>query len=89
MKMSDWYKNADDRHYLGGLDFDEEALQYTLRDLLDTVKFNEECTGYSDVCWDKMNVRTFEEAGMMTRDKGLLITLPDGSEFQLTIIQRR
>ena len=34
-------------------------------------------------------VRTFEDAGLMTRNKGVQITLPDGSEFQLTILQSR
>jgi hypothetical protein len=36
-----------------------------------------------------MRVNTFEEEGVMTYDKGLVITLPDGSEYQITIIQSR
>lgn len=36
-----------------------------------------------------MRVQTYTEVGMMTYDKGLVITLPDGSEYQLTIVQRR
>lgn len=35
------------------------------------------------------NVRTFEEAGMLTRDAGLIIKLLDGSEFQVSIVRRR
>lgn len=35
------------------------------------------------------NVRTFEDAGVLTRDAGLIINLPDGSEFQVTIVRRR
>lgn len=31
------------------------------------------------------SVRTFEEAGLMTRNKGVVIRLSDGSSFQLTI----
>ena len=43
----------------------------------------------SEICWENLRVQTFAEAGLMTRDCGLVITLPDGSEFQLTIIQSR
>ena len=46
--------------------------------------------------WDVENsflegcgVQTFENAGIITSDKGLVITMPNGSEFQLTIIQSR
>ena len=89
MLMSEMYMDEDIRHDLTDEEFDDDALQYALRDLLDTAKFREECLGDSDFCWGKLNVQTYDEAGMMTYDKGLLITLPDGSEFQLTIIQRR
>ena len=34
-------------------------------------------------------VRTYEEAGVLTRDRGLVIQLPGGDEFQLTIVQSR
>lgn len=34
-------------------------------------------------------VRTFWEAGLMTRNKGIEILLEDGTEFQITIIQSR
>ena len=43
----------------------------------------------SEICWENLTVRTFAEAGVMTYNKGLVITLPDGSEYQLTIIQSR
>ena len=39
--------------------------------------------------WEGARVRTFENAGIMTYNKGLVIQLPDGSEFQLTIVQSR
>jgi hypothetical protein len=32
-------------------------------------------------------VRTFDESGLLTHDTGLVITLDDGSEFQLSIVQ--
>ena len=34
-------------------------------------------------------VRTFEEAGLLLRNKGLVITLPDDTEYQLTIVRSR
>jgi len=46
--------------------------------------------------WDTENsalesaeARTFEDAGVMTNNKGLVITLPDGTEYQLTIVRSR
>ena len=34
-------------------------------------------------------VETFEEVGMLTNDAGLVVTMKDGSEFQLTVVQSR
>jgi len=34
-------------------------------------------------------IRTFEEVGMMTTDKGLVVECDDGSEFQVSIVQRK
>ncbi len=63
--------------------FCEETLQDGLKELI--------TQGYDsyEICWENLRVQTYAEVGMMTYDKGLLITLPDGSEYQLTIIQRR
>ena len=38
---------------------------------------------------DVSKVLTFGEAGMMTRNKGLVVRLPNGAVFQLTIVQSR
>ncbi|MEN6386016.1 MAG: hypothetical protein ABFD79_12585 [Phycisphaerales bacterium] len=35
------------------------------------------------------SILTFDEAGMLTNDKGLVIRTSDGNEFQITIIQSR
>lgn len=35
------------------------------------------------------SVRTFEDDGVLTRDKGLVLTLKDGTEFQITIVRSR
>jgi hypothetical protein len=42
-----------------------------------------------EMCWENLRVQTYEQAGVMTYNKGLVITLPDGSEYQLTIVQSR
>ncbi len=34
-------------------------------------------------------VTSFEEAGIMTSDKGMVIQMENGSEFQVTIVQSR
>ena len=63
--------------------FNEDTMQDALRELI--------TEGYDsyEICWENMRVRTFAEAGLMTYNKGLVITTPDGSEFQLTIVQSR
>jgi len=32
-------------------------------------------------------VQTYDEVGMLTKDAGLVVTMADGSEFQLTVVQ--
>ena len=63
--------------------FTEETLQDGLRELI--------TEGYdsSEICWENLRVRTFVEEGVLTYNKGLVISLPDGTEFQLTIVQSR
>ena len=34
-------------------------------------------------------VRTYDEAGVFTRDEGLVVRTQDGNEFQVTIVQSR
>ena len=36
-----------------------------------------------------MSIRTFEEAGLLTNNAGLVITYGDGDKFQITIVQSR
>ena len=35
------------------------------------------------------SVRTFEEAGVRSEDRGLVVTMSDGSEYQITIVKSR
>ena len=69
--------------YEDEVQFTEETLQDGLRELI--------TEGYvsSEICWETLRVRTFEEEGVLTYNKGLVISLPDGTEFQLTIVQSR
>lgn len=68
-------------------DFDEIFTDETLQNGLHALMLGE-CSD-DEICWEKFRISTFEEAGVMTHDKGLVIHLPDGSEYQLTIIQSR
>ncbi len=38
---------------------------------------------------EQMRVTTYEDAGVLTYDKGLVITTEAGEEFQLTLIQSK
>lgn len=49
--------------------------------------------GHSDEAEDFINeirsVRTYQEAGVLTRDQGLLVQMNDGSEMQITVIRSK
>ena len=62
----------------------EDTLQDGLMELI-----SEAADDSFGIGWEDARVRTFEQAGVMTYNKGLVINLPDGSEFQLTIVQSR
>ncbi|WP_069648972.1 hypothetical protein [Caloranaerobacter ferrireducens] len=38
---------------------------------------------------EEIEITTFEEEGLLTNNKGLVIKLEDGTEFQLTLIKSR
>ena len=62
----------------------EDTMQDGLRELIETAE--EDSFG---IGWEEAEVRTFQQAGIMTYNKGLVISLPDGTEVQLTIVQSR
>ena len=39
--------------------------------------------------FDNAKFRNFQDAGLMTRNEGLVITMEDGSKFQVTIVKVR
>ena len=75
--------NYDNEEQFEDEQFDESTLQDALRELI--------TEGYdsSEICWENLRVNTFEEAGVLTYNKGLVIALPDGTEYQLTIVRSR
>ena len=66
----------------------EEDNQIRFPDSTARAEFIEDCVS-SEICWENLRVRTFAEEGVLTYNKGLVISLPDGTEFQLTIVQSR
>ena len=62
---------------------DEETLQNALIDMM--------TQGYddSDVCWESLRIRSYKQAGVMTTDKGVVVGLPGGTEYQITIVRSR
>ena len=63
----------------------DEQLQECLRSLL-------QGEAWEDAIPDELEdfrVCSFAEDGVLTCNKGLVITLSDGSEYQLTIVQSR
>lgn len=38
-----------------------------------------------DVCGEIVRIHTFSEAGVLTKDRGLVITMSDGKRIQVTI----
>jgi len=51
--------------------------------LIDALEYYQEEEGA------KIKTRTYSDVGMLTTDRGLVVTLPDGSQFQVTIVQSR
>ena len=72
---------------------DEHELQDALKTLLEEVSFMEdedrEDAGLGEDLADVECVRTFEEEGVLTSDAGLVITMADGSQYQLTLVRSR
>ncbi len=66
---------------------EEQFTEDTLQDgLLSLITEGSDC---SEISWEDVRVTTFENAGIMTYNKGLVLRMPDGTEFQLTIVQSR
>lgn len=52
--------------------------------------FMEEIEGESfDTDFEVADVRSFESAGLLTTNDGIVVKMSDGSEFQLTVVKSR
>ena len=58
--------------------YDDQTLQDWLKDVIETNSDNES---------KKLRVKTYDSVGMLTMNKGLVITLPNGNEYQLNIVR--
>jgi len=38
---------------------------------------------------ENSRIQTFQEAGLLTHDEGLVVRLPDRNEFQITVVQSK
>lgn len=54
-----------------------------------TFELQEAIEAYEDTPTENARVSTFEECGLLTRNEGLVVRLPDGSEFQVTVVQSK
>ena len=54
--------------------------------LVDLIEQDEELWSYDD---EKPTVRSFEDAGVMTCNAGLVLRTPDGQEFQISVVKSR
>ena len=71
----------------------DTELQQTLKTLLDEISYMDsddlDQFDMPEELAEIERISTFDKAGVLTQDAGLVITMKDGSEFQLTIIQSR
>ena len=54
--------------------------------LVDLIQQDEELWSDDD---EKPTVRSFEDAGVMTSNAGLVLRAPDGQEFQISVVKSR
>jgi len=69
-------------------------LQDQLRDLLEAVLFarndaDDPAAELAEHLAGIWQIATYDDVGMLTRDKGLVIETTDGAEFQVTIVESR
>ncbi len=69
-------------------------LQDQLRDLLEAVLFarhdtNDPAAELAEHVEGIRQLATYDDVGLLTRDKGLVIEAADGAEFQVTIVESR
>ena len=63
----------------------EELLHQILDEFADEHPSQE--LGYADDEYQIARTETFEEAGVLTRNRGLIVGMRDGAEFQVTVVR--
>lgn len=70
---------------------DEREMETALNDLFAELILEADCDEYPEDLPEELSglemVRTFEEAGILTYNKGLVLRMKDGSEFQITVVR--
>ncbi len=64
---------------------DEESFADALREVLAETDGASEALSQTTI----RRIDSFEDVGMLTNNAGLVVTLNDGSEYQLTVVQSR
>jgi len=66
----------------------ERKMERALLELFEDIASDEELQASLDQpALANAQVKTFEDAGLLTRDRGIVLGLEDGSEFQVTVVQ--
>lgn len=65
------------------------VLEAALADLLLTEEANEALGCVAEAAVTFASVRSFEDAGVLTTDRGLVVRLSNGQSFQLSIVPCR
>jgi hypothetical protein len=71
---------------------DEQEFNMNLEGVLSAIAYgddNEPGGFYPDDGIAISRVSTFEQCGVMTMNKGLVVAMEDGSEFQITVVQSK
>jgi hypothetical protein len=70
---------------------DEREMETALNDLFAELILEADCQEYPEDLPEELAgvemVRTFEEAGILTYNKGLVLRMKDGGEFQITVVR--
>jgi hypothetical protein len=62
---------------------DAKTLAASLEDILDDLQPEEWLQGMVE------RTRSFDQAGVLTSDEGLVVDMGDGSQFQITVVMSR
>jgi hypothetical protein len=66
---------------------EEDVQEYLMALLAESFEGNIDVPGLPDV--KGQGVTSFESAGVLTRNKGMVVRLEDGSEFQVAIVRSK